>query len=677
MKSGLSQGVEKNAKSRGSYLACTLIALLTLLVFWPVRTFEFQSYDDQRYVAANAAIKDGLTAQGIVWAFTTFHVSNWHPLTWLSHMLDVQLFGFNAGAHHFTSLCFHLANTLLLLLVLKQMTGAVWRSAFVAALFALHPTHVESVAWVAERKDVLSAFFFMLTLWAYTLYVERGEGRRAKGEGTETQSFHLPTAVYYWCSVIFFALGLLSKPMLVTVPFVLLLLDYWPFRRFQLTTYESGIKDFLPFLVEKIPFFLLAIGSSVVTFLAQRSGGSVASLQVFSIEERLANALAAYAGYLEKLFWPFDLAVLYLPPQQWSSGYIAAAALVLVGITLLLIWRREKFPYLAVGWFWFLGTLVPVIGLVQVGSQYMADRYTYIPYIGCFIGLAWGGWELAKELVSFTARPRSREALTKQAARAVEDSSTQHLLVGKTVLWTVALLLFGAAGLRARNQLEFWRTPESLFRHCIEVTTNNYVGYNNLGAILVNQHRYEEAKGFYTEALRINPAFPDAVMNMGTLLALQGDLTNAIQYLQRAVQLSPDSAEAYGKLGVALSQQGRTADAVSCYRESVRLKPDQVPACNNLAWLLATYPDAQLRNGPEAVRLAEHACELTAYKQPMLIGTLAAAYAEAGRFSDATNAACKAIALASAASSAELADKNRKLLELYRSGQAYHEAEHP
>ena len=661
--------MDRSSDFRRIVLVSALLSGLVLAVFWPVAHFEFQSYDDQKYVTSNRVILGGLTWQGIAWAFETFHSSNWHPLTWISHMLDVQCFGLNPGAHHLGNLFLHLANTLLLLLVLNRMTGALWRSALVAALFALHPTHVESVAWVAERKDVLSTFFFMLTLWAYTGYAE------AKSPSLKSSSpTRIPRSrIYYSLSLLCFALGLLSKPMLVTLPFVLLLLDFWPLGRFAINGPKTSSKTLLPLLVEKLPYFALVLASSVVTFLAQQRGGSVASLELFSFGTRLENALAAYAGYLQKLIWPTNLAVLYLPPLQWSGSYLVITALVLIGISVLFVRQIRPRPYLLMGWLWFLGTLVPVIGLVQVGSQYMADRYCYVPFIGCFIGLVWGSWDLVRLAANRSQEsPNPRGARRAPLAGAAGSGRCAPPFV-RRAFWTGSLLLIAAAAFATRHQLEYWRTPESLFRHCVAVTTNNYVAYNNLGAILVNQGRYAEAKPLYAEALRINPYFADAVLNMGTLLAIQGDTSNAVQYLQQVVRLDPQSAEGYGKLAMALSDQGQIQEAIAGYTESLRLNPDQVTACNNLAWILATHPDARIRNGREAVRWAERACELTHYQQPMLAGTLAAAYAEGGRFADAIRLTNKAIDLATANGQKDLVKKNRELLALYQTGTPYHE----
>jgi tetratricopeptide (TPR) repeat protein len=555
----------------------------------------------------------------------------------------------------------------------------------VAALFALHPMHVESVAWVAERKDVLSTFFFILTLWAYTRYAQKSKAKRLDAgvqspkSKVQTPGLRHRISWDYALALILFALGLLSKPMLVTVPFLLLLLDLWPLGRIEFKKGKPTITENLPLMLEKVPFLLLSVVSSVITFVAQRSGGSVASLELFSFDSRLENALAAYVGYLQKLVWPSKLAVLYLPAVEWPVWQLGLGLVLMVGITTAVLTQIRMRSYLAVGWFWFVGTLVPVIGLVQVGSQYMADRYSYVPYIGCFICLVWGVWDLVSrfstkghpKLVSSppqTDRNEGKGASAPALSKAAHISSWGRLLAG-----LACVLVLGALAIVTRNQLEYWRTSETLFRHCIEVTKDNYIAYNNLGAFLVNQHRYTEAKPLYTEALHINPKFPDALINMGTLLALQGDITNALSYLQQGVQLAPASAESIGKLGVALAEQGRMSDAVACYRESLRLNPNQIPACNNLAWILATNPDTQLRNGAEAVAWGEHACKLTDYVQPMLIGTLAAAYAEAGRFPEAVSAAQRAIHLASAAGQTDLAQKNRQLLELYRAGEPYRE----
>ena len=359
------------------------LAIATLTVFWEVRNHQFVNYDDNRYVTENRIVQAGLTREGALWAFTTTHASNWHPLTWLSHMLDCELFGANPRAHHLSNLILHLANSLLLFLVFKRMTGMLWQSAFVAALFAIHPLHVESVAWVSERKDVLSAFFWMLTLWAYLHYVvSPGFGR-------------------YLLVLLFFALGLMAKPMLVTLPFVLLLMDYWPLGRLRLdgsspNTSESANLSAQPWpklglVWEKLPLLAVSALSSLVTFLVQKSEAAVQSLAVFPLMVRVANALMSYMGYVGKTIWPRHLAVFYPHPGHVAVWKIAGAVLFLGGVSALVIRMARRHPYLATGWLWYLGTLVPVIGLVQVGAQSMADRYTYLPSIGLFIMIAWGG----------------------------------------------------------------------------------------------------------------------------------------------------------------------------------------------------------------------------------------------------------------------------------------------
>ena len=374
---------------------CLFLVLNTLVVYWPVTGHQFVNYDDTDYVTENSYVQAGLSAKGLAWVWHSDVARNWHPVTMLSHMLDCQLYGLRPGGHHLTSLLLHIANALLLFLLLRNMTGALWRSGVVAALFALHPLHVESVAWVAERKDVLSTFFFLLTLWAYACYsagrAVKSEGRKAKPEA-RSRSFQSPIANrrlrYYWLALAFFALGLMSKPMLVTVPFVLLLLDYWPLRRFALNTKTSKLKTLLPCLREKVPFLLLSAASCVVTFQVQQRGGSVLDVNNLPVAARVANALMSYVRYLGKMLWPEHLAALYLRKVPWPSWQVGLAAMALLAASVTVIRLARRRPYLAVGWFWYVGTLVPVIGLVQVGMQTMADRYTYIPLIGIFIAVA-------------------------------------------------------------------------------------------------------------------------------------------------------------------------------------------------------------------------------------------------------------------------------------------------
>jgi len=631
-----------------TFLVCLLLGVATLTVFWPVGRYPFIIFDDWEYVVKNPMVLRGLSWQGLEWAFTTSHSSNWHPLTWVSHMLDVQLFGPNPGWHHLVNLFFHTANSLLLFLVLKRMTGTFWRSALVAGLFALHPLHVESVAWASERKNVLSVFFFMLTLMAYGKYAQ-SKISSLKSEGAEQRSavrgsrftFHVST--YYVLSLALFALGLMSKPMLVTLPFVLLLLDYWPLRRLSFPALQNSSTAPLHLVLEKLPFFALSLASSAITFVAQRSGGAVESLERVPFGARLSNALMAYLLYLQKMVWPSKLSILYLRPQDhWPAWQVALAVLLLSVITALALAPGRQRPYLTVGWFWYLGTLVPVIGLVQVGNQFMADRYTYIPLIGCFIILAWGGWELAS-----------------------------NCRISPRLIVPVALLIVVSAGATTCRQVRLWRNTEALFEHCLGITTNNYVAHNILGTALRAEGRVKEAKGHFLEALRMQPAYIAALNNLGIMLTEQGDIDEAAFYLMEAIRLQPERADFYAKLGFGFDAQGRLEKAIAFYRVGLRLQPDQAEACNNLAWILATGAETRLRDGNEAVRLAEHACDLTGYQKTIFVGTLAVAYAQAGRFSEAASMAEKAIALATAAGDNGLAEKNRELLELYKAGKPY------
>ena len=597
---------------------CLLLALATLAVFLPVARQGFVNYDDSDYVTENAHVLSGLTRANVVWAFTTGHASNWHPVTWLSHMLDCQLFGTRAGAQHLVSVGFHIANALLLLLLLRRMTGALWRSALVAALFALHPLHVESVAWASERKDVLSGFFFLLTVGAYVGYVE---GRRARGKepGQETERekaeirrpkserspnsevrspkpsggrvgrqsgtqdaasrfLLLPAPIFYVAALLFFALGLMSKPMLVTLPCVLLLLDYWPLRRFEVSTLnappsavlstlrsgatEDGLRrtgqlsTMVRLVLEKAPFFLMAGASSVITFIVQRKGGAVSTS--LPVGGRIANALVSYVRYIGKMFWPVDLSILYPHPGRWPAWQVIASAALLLAIFVAVLRLARGRPYLAVGWLWFCGTLVPAIGLIQVGIQSMADRYTYLPLIGLFIMLVWWINELVPE------RPWRGQALAAG---------------GVSVLAACALLTV--------RQIQFWRDSEALFGHAVKVTRNNYLAYNNLGFYLSGQGRPAEAMENYRQSLKINPAYDDALNNLGYALAGQKKYSEAIPLYEAALRIRPNQAEVHNNLGNALSEVGKIDEAIQHYLVALAQKPDHADAHNNLGIALA------------------------------------------------------------------------------------------
>ena len=542
----------KRGKGLSLIVGLALIAAI-LVAFWQVRNHEFVTFDDDEYVIDNSHVRSGLTSQGILWAFTATHASNWHPLTWVSHMLDCGLYGLNPGGHHVTSLIFHIASTLLLFLVLKLMTGAVWESGFVSVLFALHPLHVESVAWVAERKDVLSTFFWMLTMWAYLRYV--------KG----------PRVLRYLSVLVCYILGLMSKPMLVTLPFVMLLLDYWPLGRFHLGQGNAGVafareptewpdrrSTASHLVLEKIPFFVLAAASSVLTLFAQQKGGTVKSLEFFPLGVRMMNSLVSYTGYLWKMIWPGHLAVLYPYSDRFPLWQALGAGLLMVGVSILVArsWRRR--PYLLVGWLWYLGTLVPVIGLVQVGMQAMADRYTYIPLVGPFVMIVWGvsdilrGWRYRKMAFAVFAG----------------------------ILFLVLLVV-------TRLQVQVWQNNITLFNHALEATANNFMIHNNLGVVLARQGKIDEATAHYAEALRIHPHFAEARNNMGSVLFRRGKIDEAIQEYSEALKIAPHYADAHINLGMALVRAGKIPEAIGHYTEALKINPEYPEAHNNLGLALA------------------------------------------------------------------------------------------
>jgi len=521
-------------------LVCLIFVMVIFAVYWKVPNFDFIVFDDGQYVTENHHVKEGLTLKSITWAFTIIHASYWIPLTWLSHMLDCQFYGMNPGGHHLTNLLFHIANTLLLFFVFRKMTDSLWQSGFVAALFALHPLHVESVAWVSERKDVLSTFFWMLTMWSYVWHVEN------------------PSVKRYVLIVFLYTLGLMSKPMLVTLPFVLLLLDFFPLYRIRLeqTDDDNNAQQWLVIfrlVWEKVPLFVLSAISSVVTFYAQQQGGAVVSLGALPLKARIANALCSYAKYMGKMVYPAKLAIVYPYSGVFPWWKISGSLLLLVSISFLAIRGIKQRPYLAVGWLWYLGTLVPVIGLVQVGRQSMADRFTYVPYIGLFIIIAW----LVPEL------------LTKWRYRKIwlAASATVILSIFTAVTW---------------KQIGYWENSITLFEHTLKVTTNNYVAHNNLGAVLYGQDRTDEAIGHFLQALRIKPDAVDAYNNMGSALFKQGRTDEAIAYYLEALRIQPDYVDAHTHLGAALNRQGRTDEAIVHYLQALRIKPDDVKAHYNL-----------------------------------------------------------------------------------------------
>ncbi len=547
------------AKGLQCLVACLLVAV-TLAVYWRIGRHGFLHYDDDQYVTENPVVRSGLTAEGVTWAFTTTHFSYWHPLTWISHMTDVELFGLDARAHHFVSLSFHAANAVLLFLILFRMTGGLWRSGFAAALFALHPLHVESVAWIAERKDVLSTFFALLAVGAYIRYVRR------------------PGVPGYLAVLLLFLLGLMAKPIVVTLPLVLLLLDFWPLRRFS----RAKPPPLLRILGEKVPLFLLSAAVGVVTLLSPGVRGAASTLDRLPLDVRAANSLVAAAGYLRQMVWPSSLTVYYPHPEGSLGSWQIAGAVVLVGgMTILALRFAGRRPYLAFGWFWFLVTLLPVSGMMQVGGQSMADRYTYVPIIGVFVLISWGVSDL-------TAGWRFRAPSLAAAAGAA-----------------LCLLAFVAW-----RQAGYWRDDRTLFSHAIEVTSNNYLAEMNLGVALEREKRVDDAILHYREALRIRPSYADAHYNLGVALGRKGRIDEAASHYGRVLQLRPRDANAHNNLGFLLYGQGRLDEAIAHYREAIRTQPQFPLAQSNLGSALGrqgkideaiVHFRAALRDQPEDV----------------------------------------------------------------------------
>ena len=806
------------------------LALLAFTVFWPVISHDFINYDDPDYVTSNQHIRPGLTSQGLSWAFGRLHGEQtyWHPLTWVSHMVDCQLFGLNPVGHHLVNLLFHTLNTVLVFLVFRRMTGAFWRCAVLAGLFALHPLQVDTVAWVAERKNLLSTLFWLLTMWAYACYARKKSAASEPGPGVESQgpesgasrfTFHisrplqLPTSIYYSLALLFFALGLMCKPVLVTLPAVLLLMDYWPLERLWPSMPNRRPATFLSLVAEKAPFLVLAVASSVITIASHHAlKGMMNAAAGLPLEARIENALVSYVRYLGKTVWPSHLAVFYPHPVSWPIWTIALSGLMLLALSVLAVSAARRHPYLFVGWFWFLGVLVPFIGVIQAGAQAMADRFAYVPLIGLFLALVWGAHEAAGHWRYRTAA-----------------------LSGGVV---VAVLL---CGFFTRRQLSYWKDGQTLFEHAIAVTGHNDVAHYNLGVTLANKGlldeaipHYEAAARFspedpephdglgyvlaskgkiveaieqYREALRLDPCDARAHNNLGNLLAKQGHAEEALQHFTESLRLDAKNPEARNNLGIALAKQGRLDEAISQFQEVTRVNPDHAgahrslglalaaqqkleaaadeyrhvlrlrpddararaalggllvqqgrldgaieqlteavrsdvndseshyllglafarkkdwiaagqhfrsalaldpksaAACyqlgllsmielkpglaiehwrqaarldpkwpeplNNLAWILATHPDSELRDGPEAVRLATRAAELSATNNPGILDTLAAAYAETGRFAEAIKAIQEALELAETAHATNAVAEFRSRLSLYRSQKPY------
>ena len=782
-----------------------ILGVITLTLYLPSLRNQFLDYDDQQYVTENPHVRAGLTLKGVVWAFG-YHASNWHTLTWLSHMLDCQLYGLHPAGHHLTNVLLHTATTVLLFLVLCRMTGAVWRSLFVAALFGWHPLHVESVAWVAERKDVLCAFFFVLTLGAYARYVSSVECRGAEKSEIRSPKSKGNPKILYSLTLFLFALGLMSKPMVVTLPFVLLLVDYWPLQRFQLpiTDYKLVVR----LVLEKVPFFGLTAVACVLTFIAQNRGYAVVSTAGLAISTRIAHALLSYMHYIGAVLLPRHLSVYYPYQTALPVAEVVAASLTLALVTLIAFWFGRRRPYLLVGWLWFLGMLVPVIGLVQVGDQAWADRYTYLPLIGLFVAIVWTGAEMLD-----TSKMRGAVG---NPSWACHPRPTFTGMVGRGVPTAPVIVAIGigVASLALTSlQLRYWKDTRTLFEHAAAVTRNNYmavtllgslsakegkldeaidcyktalnwkrdypevhfflgnaldqqakldqaideyklalwsrplqeqthiflgaalakkqqldeaaghyhaalklnpesaIAHNNLGRLLQTQGRLDEATEHYSAALRFDPGFAQAHNNLGVLMLMRGRTAEGAQELRQALRLNPDDPETEYNLGMALNQQQKwdeaagllaktvqkrpddanahyqaaitlvhlhkSREAMSHFASALLIRPDFADALDGLAWILVTASDSVLRNGPEALPMSEKACELTSWKEPEKLRTLAAVYAENGRFEDATSIIQRALDVSSRQGQTNLSKECHAMLRSFSSRQPWREAGGP
>ena len=732
---------------------CLLLVLGVFGIFGKTWGYGFVNFDDDSYFSANYHVKAGLTWKGALWAFQTGYASNWHPLTWLSLMLDAQLFGTGPAGPHLTNVILHAVNAVLLFLLLRRLTGALWPSALVAALFAVHPLRAESVAWVSERKDVLSGVFFMLTLLMYARYAQgvmRGARPGADTELVATMRDPSPAtrhpSLFYGLALLFFTLGLMSKPMLVTLPFLLLLLDYWPLNRFGLlaVTIQSPPRRVRQLVFEKLPFFILSAASCAVTVLAQQQ--AIKTMDVLPFTFRLENALIAYVTYLGQTIWPENLAAYYPYRLDMPTWQIVSAGILLFIATLCAALTARRCPYFLTGWLWYVGMLAPVIGLLQVGGQAHADRYTYLPQIGFALAIVW----------------------------AIRDL-TKNWRWRRPVLVVASLSLVAAFTDAAWQQTSYWRNDEALWEHAIACTSGNYTAYNNLGYVqaaagrnaeaiknyqqaldfnpsfsdcvnnlgtaFLNQGQLDKAQDCYLRALAINPDFAEAHNNLGILFTKQGKKNEAIEQYRKAIELKPSRAEFYNNLGNLLANQGRTTEAIPLFQKALEVDPDnakvhynlaniafaqgqwdgaivhyqlalkgmpdsvhahyqlglalerrgQVAAAmaqfqtvveldplhltakNNLAWLLATSSETSLRNGQKAVELAQQAVQLSGGLSPPILDTLAAAYAEAGRFPEAVGTARRALELSEAQNNKPLAEAIQNQLKLFEARSPYHE----
>lgn len=605
---------EKFLVSQSKLWICLFLATAIIIVFGRAVGHNFTNYDDNRYVTENGMVLAGLTWRGVAWAFTSTHAANWHPLTWISHMFDVQLFGLKAGGHHFTSIVLHTIATILLFLAFARMTGFIWRSAFVALLFGIHPLHVESVAWVAERKDVLAAVFGMLALLAYIRYVQ------------------CPKFVTYLWVVVFFAMGLLAKPMLVTLPFVFLLLDFWPLGRTRLchcSLVASTTSKIKTLVSEKLPLFVFSALACTVTYIVQQKGGAVTSTEQFPLGIRIENALVAYVAYIGKMIWPQKLAVFYpRPVAMLPTWQVIGAGIFLAAVTSIVIIASRGKPYLATGWFWYLGTLVPVIGIVQVGAQAMADRYTYIPLIGLFVMIAWGIPDLVKCTV-----------VNREADEKKERGSTLISFRLSSILPFAAGLVVFSFITCAYIQVGYWRDSVSLFTHTLASTSNNALAHNNLGLALADKGEISTAIRHYRRALEIKPDFPLAHNNIGLALVDMKRFDEAVSHFKEALKSEPRSAVFRSNYGTALVGQGNLREAIEQFKEALRINPDYAAAHTNIGLALA-----KLGEFDKAILEYEKSLKLNP-RDVRTILNLGVAFAMLGKFDKAIEVYQKALAL--------------------------------
>jgi tetratricopeptide (TPR) repeat protein len=618
------------------WFLAVLLGLVTLALYWPATGFEFINYDDPTFVTANAHVQGGLNWEGVKWAFGLTGGDYWHPLTWLSLMLDASLFGQGAGGFHFTNVALHAANGVLLFLLLRMLTGTLWRSVAAAALFALHPLRVESVAWVAERKDVLSGCFGLLALIAYARYAQRrlqNADCRLQNPATRNpqpatrNTFHVSRSTFhanslYLLSLGFLICGLMSKAMLVTWPFVMLLLDYWPLGRMEnpapfnpqpatRNTFQATRFTFhVSLLREKIPFFVLSGISCVLTYLTEGGKPEVSGFEASPALLRLENAFVAYARYLGKTFWPVNLAVPYTNPGHWSGLEVGGAVLVVVGVWLAALWLGRRRPYLLVGWCWFWGTLIPVIGLTKGWGCFMADRFTYMPSIGVLLLAVWGAYELIQgqaegrgqrvEDIDTHHAPRTTPPVSRTRVESqIANRKSQILLwVAGGAAIVLCLALTG-------QQIGYWKDGESLFRHAVAATENNHIAYSNLAHAVLEKGQIDEAIGLYQEAIRLKPDDAGARCNLGVALGQKGQIEEAIRQFREAVRLNPDHADAHANLGAALASKGQIDEAITQFQEAIRLDPVGADAHHKLgaALIWKGQFDEAILQLQEAIRL--------------------------------------------------------------------------